>query len=293
MPSSMIPIDASTRIVGVIGDPIRHSRSPAMHNAAFRALGLPYAYVAFRVAAREVGAAVRAVRALDLAGLNVTIPHKQAVIAHLDALAPAAAACGAVNTIVHRDGRLIGDNTDAAGLARDLATLGVSPRSRLDVVIVIGAGGAARAAVFALGRVARRIVVAARRPAKARALVDAMRRRVAAKLEACALDVIVPPVPRPGSLLCQARLIINATPLGMEGEPFVPLDYAATPADCLFYDLVYTARRTPFLAGAARERRPVSAGLGMLLHQGAAAFELWTGRKPPIEVMRRALVRGR
>jgi shikimate dehydrogenase len=293
MPPPMIPLGASTRIVGVIGDPIGHSRSPAMHNAAFRALGLPYAYVAFRVAAREVGPAVRAVRALDLVGLNVTIPHKQAVIPHLDALSPAAAACGAVNTIINRAGRLTGDNTDAVGLARDLAALGVSPRSRLDLAIVIGAGGAARAAVFALGGIARQIAVVARRPARARALVDAMRRQVPAKLEASALEALAPPVPRPESMLCRARLVVNATPLGMEGEAFAPLDYGATPTDCLFYDLIYTARRTPFLVGAADQRRRVSAGLGMLLHQGAAAFELWTGRKPPIEVMRRALARAR
>jgi len=292
MPISMIPINARTRIVGVIGDPVRHSRSPAMHNAAFRALGLPYAYVAFHVVPEQVGAAIAAVRALDLAGLNVTIPHKRAVIEYLDSLSPAAVACGAVNTVVNRGGRLHGENTDVDGLARALEELGISRRRKLDRAIVIGAGGAARAAVFMLGRVAREVVVAARHPERALALCDAMRGRVAAELEAQPVERLAPdPDPSLERMLCRARVVLNATPLGMSGERFVPLDYAATPRDCVFYDMIYTRERTPFLVGAARLRRRHAAGLGMLLHQGAAAFRLWTGRKPPLDVMRRALLR--
>ncbi|MBY0275983.1 shikimate dehydrogenase, partial [Candidatus Binatia bacterium] len=139
---------ATTRIAAVIGDPIAHSRSPRMHNAAFAALGLDFAYGAFRVRADDVGAAVAAVRALGLAGLNVTIPHKQAVIPHLDVLTPVARLSGAVNTIINRDGTLHGDNTDVPGLSRALDEAGLAPRVKL--AIVLGAGGSARAAVVAL-----------------------------------------------------------------------------------------------------------------------------------------------
>jgi shikimate dehydrogenase len=292
MPPAEIPITARTRVVGVIGDPIEHSRSPAMHNAAFRALRLPYVYAAFRVAAADVGEALAGARALGIAGLNVTIPHKQAVIEHLDALSPAAHACAAVNTIVRRDGRLLGENTDVVGLERDLAEKGFV-RQRGGTGIVLGAGGSARAVVVALGRRLRRVVVAARRVEQSRALVAALRSSASAELVALRLeDLAAPADTSPAALaLRRARVVVNTTPVGMRGEPFLDFAYAATPPDCAFYDLIYTAPRTPFLSPAARLRRPVANGLGMLLHQGAAAFALWTGVEPPLEVMRRALRR--
>ncbi|MFM8409107.1 MAG: shikimate dehydrogenase family protein, partial [Alphaproteobacteria bacterium] len=151
MPSRPRSIDGSTRIVGVIGDPIAHTRSPAMHNAAFRALGLNLAYLPFRVAGDDVGAAIEGARALGLRGLNVTVPHKEAVIPCLDRLSPRARACRAVNTIViHDDGTLEGDNTDVPGLERALLEAGL-PRRRGEVAVLLGAGGSARAAVLALG----------------------------------------------------------------------------------------------------------------------------------------------
>jgi shikimate dehydrogenase len=290
MSIAAVPISGRTRILGVIGDPIAHSRSPAMHNAAFRALGLGYAYVPFHVRSEEVPAAIAAVRALGLVGLNVTLPHKEAVLAHLDRLTPAAQACAAVNTIINRDGVLAGDNTDVTGLVRDLGVLGISPRRKLELAVVLGSGGSARAVVFALGRFARRIVVAARRRERAVELVRGISRFVRAKLQVVPLADLASGARAAETLLGGTGLVINATSLGMRGEPFLPLAYAATPRDCVFYDLVYTARRTPFLLPAARLRRPVANGLGMLLHQGAAAFELWTGVTPPLDVMRRALL---
>src|SRR5437868_7492093 len=167
MAVARVPVTASTRIVGVIGDPIAHSRSPLMHNAAFRALELPYAYCAFRVRPDQVGDAVAAVRALGLAGLNVTIPHKQAVLPFLDELSKVARLTGAVNTIVNRDGALLGDNTDVPGLARALDEAGLA--ARLKLAVVLGAGGSARAAVVALARRARTVLIAARRSAQANA----------------------------------------------------------------------------------------------------------------------------
>jgi shikimate dehydrogenase len=156
-------IDGATRVVGVIGDPIAHTRSPAMHNAAFRALGMNWAYLPFRVADNDVGAALEGARALGLRGLNVTVPHKQAVIPHLDRLTDRAKACRAVNTVVmHEDGTLAGDNTDVVGLERALVEAGLG-RRRVDLAVLLGAGGSARAAVAALGGRARRVAIAARR----------------------------------------------------------------------------------------------------------------------------------
>jgi len=288
MAVARVPVTAATRIVGVIGDPIAHSRSPVMHNAAFRALDLPFAYCAFRVTAAEVHAAVAAVRALGLAGLNVTIPHKQAVIPYLDELSPVARLTGAVNTIVNRDGVLFGDNTDVPGLARALDEAGLG--ARLKLAVVLGAGGSARAAVAALARRARTVVIAARRSAQASALVDELQPGLRARLIALPLADLLAPASRGGAAhLAQAGVVVHTTPVGMHDDDVLPLDYAATPASCLFYDLIYTQRQTPFLAAAKRARRGGANGLGMLLHQGAVAFELWTGARAPVDVMRRAL----
>jgi len=260
-----------------------------MHNAAFRALKLPWVYLAFAVDAARVGEAVGAVRALGLVGINVTIPHKEAVIPHLDALSARARAGGAVNTIVHRRGVLRGENTDVIGLERDWADLGVARRHR--DAVVLGAGGAARAAVVALARRSRRVLVAARRPGRAEALVRELRPKLSGHLQAIDLRHVCTGSPDAGAWLGRADIVVNATSVGMRGEPFLPFAFSATPRECFFYDLIYTVRQTPFVAAAARARRPAKHGLGMLLHQGAAAFEIWTRVKPPLDVMRRALVR--
>ena len=283
-------IDARTSVVAVIGDPIEHSRSPAMHNAAFRRLRLPFIYVAFRVAPEDVGPAIAGVRALGMRGLNVTVPHKRAVMPHLDRLSERARACGAVNTIVNRAGVLEGENTDVLGFERDLAALGPGRRP-LGCAVVLGAGGSARAVAVALGKRARRVVVAARRIEQARDLVEELAPLVRSELAAIDLAELAPGRPGARDALAKAALVVNSTSLGMRGEPFASLAYDLTPASCFFYDLIYTARRTPFLAPAARLRRSTANGLGMLLHQGAAAFELWTGVEPPLDVMRRALAR--
>ena len=215
-----------------------------MHNAAFRALDLPWAYLAFRVPADRVGEAVAAVPALGLVGLNVTIPHKEAVLPHLDRLSRRALACGAVNTIVYRRGVLRGENTDVIGLERDWQELGVP--ARLHDAVVLGAGGSARAVAVALAARSRRVIIAARRPARARALVRDLRKTVRTKLEAVDLAEIRPEAAGAGAWLGRAGLVVNATSSGMRGDPFFPLAFRATPPDCFFYDLIYTARRTPF-----------------------------------------------
>jgi shikimate dehydrogenase len=212
------------------------------------------------------------------------------VIPHLDTISRRARACGAVNTIVHRRGRLFGDNTDVLGLERAWEEIGVGLRLRDGVVL--GAGGSARAVVVALAARCRRVLVAARRPERARALVRELGPGLRARLEAVDLADLRPRSGAAATWLGEAGLVVNATPAGMKEKTFFPFAFEATPASCFFYDLVYTAQRTPFVAAAARAKRSGDGGLGMLLHQGAAAFEIWTGASAPVEVMRGALRRG-
>ena len=274
-------ISGRTRIVGIIGDPVAHSLSPAMHNAAFRVLGLDFAYVAFPVRAAQVRQAIEGIRSLGIAGVNVTVPHKERVMKWLDSVSPTARRAGAVNTIVHRDGRLHGENTDVSGFLQALRDEEFHIRGCR--ALVIGAGGVARAVLTALveGKAAK-IVVANRTIARAR--------RLARAFETAAIQMTGAPLTalRDRELLRSVDLVVNATSVGLHGERFFALAYDATPVSCVFADLIY-GRRTDFQARAARAQRPRLDGSGMLVHQGAAAFSLWTGRAAPIAVMRAAL----
>jgi shikimate dehydrogenase len=276
------PISGRTTVVGIIGDPVAHSASPAMHNAAFAALGLDWVYVPFAVRAAALRDAVRAVRALGLAGVNVTVPHKAAVLPHLDAVSALAARVGAVNTIINRDGLLSGDNTDVAGFVRALRGAGGRLAGRR--AVVIGAGGSARAVLAGLGALrVGQVVVANRTAARARALARRFAGTVDVEVSgfAALADVAV---------LREAALIVNATSIGLTDAAFPALAWGATPPRCVAFDLVY-GRDTAFLAAARRAQRRTLDGAEMLLHQGAAAFALWTGRRPPLAVMRAALQR--
>jgi shikimate dehydrogenase len=263
-------ITGATRVVGVIGDPVDHSRSPAMHNAAFEALGLDWVYVAFPVPRGAGAAAVRAVPALGLAGLNVTMPHKADAAAACDELSPEAAALGAVNTVVHSNGTLVGHSTDGDGFLRALDDEGVTIAGRR--TLVVGAGGAARAVTHALGRVGAQVTVAARRSEAARSAAALAPDGVAVGLDDLAVD--------------RFEVIVNATPLGMHGES-PPFDTAELHAGQFVFDTVYPAE-TPLLLKARAQGLRAAGGLGMLVHQGALSFSLWTGVAPPIDVMRAA-----
>ncbi len=278
-------IDGHTRTVGIFGDPIAHTRSPAMHNAAFQALGLPYVYLPFHVRPADLVKAVHGVRALGLLGLNVTVPHKERIVRCLDSLSPEAELCGAVNTVVNQDGQLFGDNTDGRGFLNSLQEAKLAPRG-LEVVL-IGAGGSARAVLVSLIRArCAAIRIVNRTQANARKLVRAYRRTGETRLEALPLDALCDP-----AVVSGAGLVINASSVGLHGDEFLPLAYTSTQAGCLFYDLLYRSDRTPFLRHARAAGRPVMDGRRMLLHQGALAFSLWTGRPAPLEVMDRALRR--
>ncbi len=286
---------AHTQLVGLIGWPVGHSRSPAMHNAAFAALGLNWAYVPLPVAppagntsvAGRVGEAVLGLRALGMRGANVTVPHKQAVLPWLDALTPAAQAMGAVNLIVvEANGTLLGDNTDGAGFAADLVAHGVEVAGKQ--VLVLGAGGSARAVLFGLsGLGAAEVVIANRSLERALALLAELQPRLP--------DVTLRAVPL-GELgdAARAPLVVNCTSLGMAPHvDTMPWDGAVGFApDQVFYDLVYAPLETRLMQLAQRCGATAIGGIGMLVQQGALAFERWTGHPAPIEVMRAAALAG-
>jgi shikimate dehydrogenase len=282
------PIGGATRLTAIFGDPVEHSLSPAMHNAAYAALGMDRVYAAFHVTPPMLAAAVRAIPALGIAGVNLTVPHKERAVRMVARLSAEARLLGAINCIANRPGGLWGDNTDARGLECDLEALGVGLGRGL--AIVIGAGGAAGAAVLAcLRRGATEVVIANRRPARAGALARRLGARLPRTLRRTALkprglDALVDP-----ALLAEAAAILNATPMGLTSAGFARLDYARTPRGCFFYDLIYAARPTPFLRPAIALGRPHADGAGMLVRQGELAFELFNGVAPPAGVMRRAL----
>ncbi|HKW21733.1 MAG TPA: shikimate dehydrogenase [Ktedonobacterales bacterium] len=275
----------ATHLVGLIGYPVGHSRSPAMQQAAFDALGIPARYVLWETPPDTLVERIASLRAPEMLGANVTIPHKTAVVPLLDALAPSALqAGGAVNTIVRdADGRLTGHNTDVTGALRVLDAHGAGDAGQS--ALALGAGGAARAAWAATHERGMSLRVAARSPLAAR---DALSALGLSSAETIALDA-------PDDLakaLAAISILINATSVGM-GEPLAsPLSaelLAHLPPSALVFDMVYAPPETALLRAARAHGLRVAAGLEMLLEQGAAAFELWTGQSAPMDVMRAAL----
>lgn len=264
-------VTGRTRVVGIIGAPVAHSLSPAIHNAAFRALGLDWIYLGLPVAEADGEAAVRAIATLGLAGANVTMPHKTAAARACDTLSADAAALSAVNTVVvGDDGSLHGHSTDGAGFLAMLDQLDADPSGRQ--VLVLGAGGAARAIVLALGRVGAQVTVAARRPQAA-----AEAAALAARAASSGWDDLA-------SRFARADIVVNATPLGMAGEP-APVAPEAIGSDQVVIDTVYHPTETPLLAAARTRGARRANGLAMLIGQAAVAFELLTGHAPPVDVM--------
>jgi len=276
-------IRGTTRVIAIVGDPVEHSRSPAMHNAAFAALRLDYVYVALRVRPMDLGPAMIGVRALGLTGLNITVPHKQAIVPLIDRLSPAARAIGAVNTVVRRGNRLEGHNTDAEGFLRAVRKLGFRPRGKS--VILLGAGGAARAIGWALAHAGiAKLTVLNRSVEHASDLAQQIR-----GWGNCDVEIGPLHAARRSEMVGTASLIVNSTSLGLDGRTAPPVAITATPQHCLFYDLVYGTRETPLVRMARRHGRRAEDGLGMLLEQAGLAFRVWTRREPPLAVMGRAL----
>ncbi len=272
---------AASPVVGVIGDPVAHSLSPLLHNAAFSALGLDWVSVGFPVPAGQVGAAVSGMRALGLLGLSVTMPHKEAAAALADRCSPTAARLGAANCLARERSEIVGHNTDGQGFLDALRrATGFEPEGL--GAVVAGAGAAARAIVLALvGAGARQVAVVARTPARAGAV---------AALAGPAGRVGVP------GDASRSDLVVDATPVGMAGGPaesHPPLVPAALlgPGQ-VAASLVYHPLITPWLATASARGATTLGGLGMLVHQAAAQITLWTGRPSPVEAMWQSAQRG-
>jgi shikimate dehydrogenase len=270
-------ITGSTRITGLFGYPVEHTLSPAMHNAAFSHLGLDYCYLPFLVRPESLGKAVDSVRALNLAGVNVTVPHKEAVIKFLDEVDEEATFIGAVNTVVNREGRLAGYNTDGRGFMRSLEENGIEVTGRK--VLVVGAGGASRAIGYYLSEKAERLSIHDIDRNKLSGLtsdLSRIRRNVAAVEGLEGLE--------------EFDIIVNATPLGLKKTDPSPFDTSALSSGQIVCDLIY--KTTPLLEAAGARGCRTMDGLGMLLWQGVLAFELWTSVFPPVDVMREALQKG-
>lgn len=270
--------------VFLIGHPIAHSVSPAMQNAALCARGLDWRYELLETPRAQLPAAIQRLRADDCAGANVTIPHKEAVVEFLDEVTPTARQIGAVNTIVKRDGKLIGDNTDGYGATQTLREARVELRAAR--IVVLGAGGAARAAVFAFAATgAGSIGIINRTSSRAAALADSL----GAHFPRLTLTV------NRNEMIGRADIVVNATSVGMTprvNESPMPLGIAF-PRGTVTFDMVYRPQETRFLRDAGDAGAHTIGGLSMLAHQGAAAFALWTGCAAPVQVMfdaaRRAL----
>jgi shikimate dehydrogenase len=246
-----------------------------MHNAVFQKMNLPYLYLPFRVAPRELASFLKKVRLWKLKGLNVTIPHKEAVLRCLDRISPEARAIGAVNTIVLKNGKLIGYNTDAGGYLRSLKEeAGFDPRGK--TVLILGAGGAARAVFHALKRAgAKKIILSNRTLSRAANL---------------ARDVIPLKTQELKKVFPSLDLLINATSIGLKGTRFKNLPLSLLPKKAVVSDLVYRPILTPLLREAKKRGLKIHPGIGMLLYQGAESFRLWTGRTPDLKAMKKALL---
>jgi shikimate dehydrogenase len=264
-------IDADTSLFGLIGDPVAHSLSPVMHNQAFAATGYNGVYLTFRVT--DPDKAIKGIAALNFKGVSVTLPHKVAVMEYLDAVDETAARIGAVNTIVNNQGRLIGYNTDGAGALQALRTrTSIKDKS----VALIGAGGAARAIGFGLVAAGGRVTIL-------------NRTRVSG--ERLATDLPAQFLPLEKWTQNHYEILINTTPVGMHPETdATPIPKEDLSKDMVVMDIVYNPLETRLLKEAAASGCRIIKGVDMFVFQGAQQFELWTGKKAPVEVMRQAVL---
>lgn len=277
---------AAAKLFILFGDPVAHSLSPVMQNAALQAAGIDGLYIPWRVQSAGLPAAFESLRGMDnFGGANVTVPHKEQAFALVDSLTPEAAAVGAVNTVMARDGRLLGANTDGLGFLRSLyEEADFLPRGKPSVIL--GAGGAARAVAVSLAEAgAQPLVIVNRTVERARSLAEFVYRNIGTAATGLALDD-----PQMPATVRDCALVVNTTSVGLNPADPPPIDPSLLHSTALVYDLIYQPRETVLLREAKRRGCRVLGGLGMLLYQGALAFELWTGHKPSEEVMRQALV---
>ncbi|MGC2598897.1 MAG: shikimate dehydrogenase [Nitrososphaeraceae archaeon] len=274
-------MEKSIKTYCIIGDPIEHSLSPAMHNAAFNFLKLKSTYIAYRVAYSELAASICSLKEVRLAGFNVTIPHKTRILKYIDVLDRVASKAGAVNTVQNVDGVLYGYNTDVGGFLRPLAKRGINLNGLN--VLLLGAGGAARAVVVALSSKTEnlKISIANRNRDRAKELAK-IGNTLGANCESFSLQDVQ-------LLSYRADMIVNTLPLGMYNEKSI-IDVQYIPSDSIVYDVVYRPVLTDLLKNAKQAGATIVYGYEMLLEQGAESFQIWTGIPAPLEVMRKSLL---
>ncbi|MGA7899255.1 MAG: shikimate dehydrogenase [Nitrososphaeraceae archaeon] len=274
-------MEKSIKTYCIIGDPIEHSLSPAMHNAAFNFLKLKSTYIAYRVAYSELAASICSLKEVRLAGFNVTIPHKTRILKYIDVLDRVASKAGAVNTVQNVDGVLYGYNTDVGGFLRPLAKRGINLNGLN--VLLLGAGGAARAVVVALSSKTEnlKISIANRNRDRAKELAK-IGNTLGANCESFSLQDVQ-------LLSYRADMIVNTLPLGMYNEKSI-IDVQYIPSDSIVYDVVYRPVLTDLLKNAKQAGATLVYGYEMLLEQGAESFQIWTGIPAPLEVMRKSLL---
>ncbi|MDD5127247.1 MAG: shikimate dehydrogenase [Dehalococcoidales bacterium] len=281
------PISGKTRVCGLIGDPITHSVSPLMHNAAFRKMGLDFVYVNFPVKRVVLAEAIQGMRALNIRGLNVTIPHKVAVMDLLDEIDEYARGIGAVNTIVNDGGKLKGYNTDAPGFLRALREGGVAPEGKK--IVILGAGGAARGVSRSLAESGAQLVILNRHPETAAELARILAPAARAGVTALPLDE----ASMTGAIQ-DADVLVNTTSVGMSpDEDMSPVPVKLLNARLMVFDIVYHPAGTRLLREARAAGARVIGGLEMIIWQGALAQQYWTGQPAPVAVMRRAVQKAR
>jgi shikimate dehydrogenase len=286
-------LEDSPVLYAVLGHPVAHSRSPKMQQAAFAAHEIPALYIRLDCTPEELPEAVRLLRARGAGGWNCTLPHKEAMAALVDECGPSATHVQAVNTVVQRDGRLIGHSTDGLGWVRAVReAFGIEVRNLR--VLLLGCGGAGRTLAYACAEQGcDRLLLVNRSPAKAAALVAALTPYFVSSRLLGASDRLVA-VPWTEAALAEALeqvdLVVNCTAMGLHAGEESPLPARLLQPHHLVYDLIYLAGGTPFLQAAQEAGARASDGLGMLLYQGAASFTLWTGRPAPLAAMREALV---
>ncbi len=280
-------VSGKTKVCAVIGDPVEHSLSPIIHNAAFQHLNLDYVYVAFNVRASQLKDAILGVRGLGIYGLNVTMPHKISIIKYLDELDETAKRIGSVNTVLNKNGKLIGYTTDGVGAFNALRYAGSDPLGKK--VVVLGAGGASRSICFTLAERVRELIILNRTLERAVSLANNIREVLGGKVNVRAASLVDENLRKE---LEDANILINATSVGMKpNDAYTPVKRDFLHRNLTVFDIVYNPLETRLLREAKLIGAKTIDGLSMLIHQGAVSFEIWTGVKAPIDVMREAALR--
>ncbi|MEN2994326.1 MAG: shikimate dehydrogenase [Thermodesulfovibrio sp.] len=269
-------ITGKTRIIGIFGDPIEHTLSPLIHNEAFQYLGLDYCYVAFHVKRDKLKEAVEGIRALNIKGVNITVPHKEAVIQYIDELSEEAKDIGAVNTILNEEGILKGFNTDVNGFILSLKEQGVSIKNKK--FLILGAGGASKAIVYGILKEGGKVYLYNRTLSRAIAIKEKFKDH--GFIEIVEVDK---------SITENIDIIVNATTLGLKKDDPMPLNPELIKPEHIYCDIVYP--ETPLMKEAEKIGCKVIGGIGMLLWQAAFAFKIWTEVEAPVDIMRKTLDR--